>query len=154
MLNYLRLTLVIINPSHIQNKTKAFKAVKNGELKLQWIGLVYQYFDNDLIAMFDDNIGISDSPEIILQKITNLLDNDDTRNDINQQEHLSERETDVLVQLVQGLSNKEIADKLNISTHTVVSHRKNISNKTGIKSQAGLTIYAITKKIISLDSYQ
>jgi DNA-binding CsgD family transcriptional regulator len=60
---------------------------------------------------------------------------------------------EVLIQLVHGLSNKEIADKLNISIHTVVSHRKNIIQKTGIKSQAGLTIYAISNKIVSLDSY-
>ena len=60
---------------------------------------------------------------------------------------------DVLIHLVHGLSNKEIADKLNISIHTVVSHRKNIIQKTGIKSQAGLTIYAISKKIISIDSF-
>jgi DNA-binding CsgD family transcriptional regulator len=59
----------------------------------------------------------------------------------------------VLKLLVQGSSNKEIADKLNISIHTVVSHRKNIIQKTGIKSQAGLTIYAISNKIISLDSF-
>jgi DNA-binding NarL/FixJ family response regulator len=64
---------------------------------------------------------------------------------------LSERETEVLIQLVKGLSHKEIADKLNISIHTVTSHRKNIIEKTGIKSLSGLTIYAITKKIIPLE---
>jgi DNA-binding NarL/FixJ family response regulator len=67
-------------------------------------------------------------------------------------EQITERETDVLKLLVKGLSNKEIADKLNISIHTVISHRKNIIQKTGIKSQAGLTIYAISNKIVSLDS--
>jgi DNA-binding CsgD family transcriptional regulator len=69
-----------------------------------------------------------------------------------QQETLSDRETEVLQQLVNGLSNKEIADKLNISIHTVISHRKNITQKTGIKSQSGLTIYALSNKIISLDN--
>jgi DNA-binding NarL/FixJ family response regulator len=72
--------------------------------------------------------------------------------DKSQQEDLSEREIEVLSQLVKGLSNKEIADKLNISVHTVISHRKNITEKTGIKSLSGLTIYAITRKIIPLDN--
>jgi DNA-binding CsgD family transcriptional regulator len=66
---------------------------------------------------------------------------------------LTDRETDVLKLLVEGNANKEIADKLNISTHTVISHRKNISQKTGIKSVSGLTIYAVVKNIINIDSY-
>ncbi|HCE59175.1 MAG TPA: DNA-binding response regulator, partial [Prolixibacteraceae bacterium] len=49
-------------------------------------------------------------------------------------------------------SNKEIADVLNISIHTVMSHRKNIMQKTGIKSQAGLTVYALTNNILNVDS--
>jgi len=56
--------------------------------------------------------------------------------------------------VIAGNANKEIADKLNISTHTVISHRKNISQKTGIKSVSGLTIYAVVKNIITIDSYR
>jgi DNA-binding CsgD family transcriptional regulator len=51
-----------------------------------------------------------------------------------------------------GLSNKEVADKLSISTHTVISHRKNISLKTGIKSLSGLTIFAVVKGLVDLNS--
>ncbi len=50
------------------------------------------------------------------------------------------------------MANKLIADKLNISINTVITHRKNISQKTGIKSISGLTIYAVVKKLISIDS--
>ncbi|HPD95360.1 MAG TPA: helix-turn-helix transcriptional regulator, partial [Tenuifilaceae bacterium] len=64
---------------------------------------------------------------------------------------LSKREIDVLKLLAKGFSNKEIADKLNISIHTVMSHRKNIMDKTGIRSLPGLTIFAVTKKIITLE---
>ena len=56
---------------------------------------------------------------------------------------LSDREREVLVAVAQGLSSKEIADKLCISIHTVNSHRKNITHKTGIKSVAGLAVYAM-----------
>ena len=66
------------------------------------------------------------------------------------QEELSEREKEVLTLVVQGLMNKEIADKLHLSLHTVLSHRKNIAKKLNIHSIAGLTIYAIVNKLIEV----
>lgn len=67
-------------------------------------------------------------------------------------EELSEREQDVLIQIVKGLSNKEIADTLCISVHTVITHRKNITRKLNIHSTAGLTIYAIVHKLVNINS--
>ena len=61
---------------------------------------------------------------------------------------LSERERDVLVLVAKGYTNKEIAQELFISPHTVISHRKNIVHKTGIRSVAGLTVYAVLNKLI------
>lgn len=61
---------------------------------------------------------------------------------------LSPRENEVLVLMVQGLINKEIADRLNISLTTVISHRKNIVEKLGIRSLSGLTIYAVMNGLI------
>ncbi|MBR6721199.1 MAG: response regulator transcription factor [Alistipes sp.] len=61
---------------------------------------------------------------------------------------LSERERDVLVLVARGYTNKEIASELNISPHTVISHRKNIVHKTGIRSVAGLTVYAVLNRLI------
>ncbi len=69
-------------------------------------------------------------------------------------EELSEREKDVLIQVVRGLSNKEIADVLFISTHTVISHRKKITRKLNIHSTAGLTIYAIVNKLVDLNTLE
>jgi len=59
---------------------------------------------------------------------------------------LSDREQEVLVLVAQGLSSKEIAAKLNIAVNTVNTHRKSITKKTGIKSVAGLAVYAMLKK--------
>ncbi len=67
-------------------------------------------------------------------------------------EELSEREKEVILELVNGLSNKEIADKLCISVHTVISHRKNIARKLNIHSVAGLTIYAIVNNLVNIES--
>lgn len=63
-------------------------------------------------------------------------------------ESISEREREIIVCLVQGLSNKEIASKLFISVNTVMTHRRNISRKLQIHSLAGLTIYAIANNLI------
>ena len=71
-----------------------------------------------------------------------------------QTEELSDREKDVLIQVVKGLSNKEIADVLFISTHTVISHRKNIARKLNIHSTAGLTIYAIVNKLVDINTLE
>lgn len=64
---------------------------------------------------------------------------------------LSAREIEVLVLITKGLINKEIADKLNISLTTVITHRKNITEKLGIKSVSGLTIYAVMNGYVEAD---
>jgi regulator of cell morphogenesis and NO signaling len=67
-------------------------------------------------------------------------------------EALSDREKDVIVSLVQGMSNKEIADHLCISVNTVITHRRNIARKLQIHSPAGLTIYAIVNNLVDISS--
>lgn len=68
------------------------------------------------------------------------------------QETLSDRERDVIVALVQGMTNKEIADHLCISINTVITHRRNIARKLQIHSPAGLTIYAIVNNLVDISS--
>ena len=67
---------------------------------------------------------------------------------------LSEREKEILVSVAQGLLNKEIADKHHISINTVITHRKNITRKTGIKTVPGLTVYAILNNLIDINSIE
>ncbi|MFQ3578753.1 MAG: LuxR C-terminal-related transcriptional regulator, partial [Bacteroidales bacterium] len=98
----------------------------------------------------DGLISVYDTTEVISVLLNKLLTpNQSVQNNIKQ-ELLSEREKDVLKLLVKGCSNKEIAEELNISINTVITHRKNISGKTGIKSVSGLTIFAVTQNLISL----
>ena len=80
-------------------------------------------------------------------KISNML-NQNPEN----KETLSDREKDVIVSLVQGMTNKEIANHLCISTNTVITHRRNIARKLQIHSPAGLTIYAIVNNLIDISS--
>jgi regulator of cell morphogenesis and NO signaling len=102
---------------------------------------------------FEDHCAIED--DILRPALTKNYNRKSTiDNRKNETEELSEREKDVLVQVVRGLSNKEIADVLCISTHTVISHRKNIARKLNIHSTAGLTIYAIVNKLVDINTLE
>ena len=147
--------LVIINPVLIQNIIKDFQLIKKDFNNTNWIALAYTVAEPNILSLFDSIVYINDTPNKIISTVQKLLlPQQHQDNQIQKQETLSERETDVLKLLVDGNANKEIADKLNISTNTVISHRKNISQKTGIKSVSGLTIYAVVNNIITIDNYR
>ena len=80
-------------------------------------------------------------------KITSMISQN-----ANNPDALSDREKDVVVSLVQGMTNKEIADHLCISINTVITHRRNIARKLQIHSPAGLTIYAIVNHLVDISS--
>lgn len=101
---------------------------------------------------FADHCAIED--DILRPALTNVNPSQPTNKIEPENEALSERERDVLVQIVKGLSNKEIADTLCISVHTVITHRKNITRKLNIHSTAGLTIYAIVNKLVNINNLE
>ena len=80
-------------------------------------------------------------------KISNMINKNSESN-----ETISDREKDVVISLVQGMSNKEIADHLCISINTVITHRRNIARKLQIHSAAGLTIYAIVNNLVDISA--
>jgi len=69
----------------------------------------------------------------------------------NANENLSTREKEIIINIVEGLSNKEIAEKLYLSIHTVITHRRNITRKLQIHSTSGLTIYAIINGLVQIE---
>ena len=83
----------------------------------------------------------------VTAKISNMIGKN-----VEGTEALGEREKDVIVALVQGMTNKEIADHLCISVNTVITHRRNIARKLQIHSPAGLTIYAIVNNLVDISS--
>ncbi len=85
--------------------------------------------------------------EAIVEALSGVIDR--LTNTANQRSELSQREIDVLRLVARGYINKEIADELNISFHTVLSHRKNITSKLGIKSTSGLAVYAMMNGYIT-----
>jgi DNA-binding NarL/FixJ family response regulator len=152
--NHKLVDIFIINPGVVQNSIKAFTTLRNSYPLTKWIGIVYSYYEQTLLSVFDGCINLYDTPQSIINMVRSTADQRTDNEPEHQHEKLSEREIDVLKLLVTGNQNKEIADKLNISTHTVISHRKNISQKTGIKSVSGLTIYAVVKNIMTIESFK
>ncbi len=98
----------------------------------------------------NQTINLFDAPSLICYKVNEILNSFLKNNTKDTDNELTKREIEVLQLITKGYSNKEIADHLFVSTHTVISHRKNISEKTGIKSASGMTMYAILKKIIDV----
>ena len=141
--------ILIINPLLIAYDTNEhFLKICRDFSNVTPVALVTSYVDAGILKQFKDVIEINDSKQKVVTKIFNLLSDNKLTQDKPESVELSNRETDVLVALVKGLTNKEISDKLYISVHTVITHRKNIVRKTGIKSVSGLTVYALLNNLV------
>lgn len=108
--------------------------------------------DDDTAKNYDEVISLYDTPSNVTGKLRSSLTKTGERPDRTDREELSSREKEILVCVAKGMLNKEIADKYNISIYTVITHRKNITRKTGIKTVAGLTVYALLNNMIDPES--
>ena len=115
------------------------------------VGLQTIPMDDEQKKQYDALVGLNDDPVLIVRKLRESLD---SRQDNSETEEydLSAREKEILVCVAKGMLNKEIADACNLSIHTVITHRKNITRKTGIKTVAGLTVYALLNNLIDSSS--
>jgi DNA-binding CsgD family transcriptional regulator len=144
--------MVLLNPSLLNNSKKSLNRLLTLFGKGKVLGLVSNVYDRALYENFADNIFINDERDTIEKVLSKHL-NASARSVSDLDTALSERELDVLKLLAVGKANKEIAEDLFISVHTVVSHRKNISSKLGVKSTAALVIYAVANGLIQVDGY-
>ena len=92
----------------------------------------------------------SDTEDEVLKKLKDFLNNVDSKSNLNL--NLTAREKEIVKLVALGKTNKEISDTLFISPHTVITHRKNITSKLGIKTIAGITVYAILNNLITPDN--
>lgn len=111
------------------------------------VSLLCTFVDSSRLKGYDESINLFDDSDTLEKKIhqlTNYSEDDDGETS------LSQREKEIVGCIVKGMTNKEIAEKLFISVHTVITHRRNITRKLQIHSAAGLTIYAIVNKLVEL----
>lgn len=139
--------IVVINPTLLPQSQQS-SLVQHIALSRPVVALVYQYLAPQSLQGFNAVLDIRENRSRVASLLRECCDKDEETENYE----LSDRETDVLILLAQGLSSKAIADRLNISVHTVNTHRKNITHKTGIKSIAGLAVYATLHNIIETPS--
>ncbi len=102
----------------------------------------------EVIRLYDHVLSIYDNATTVVQVLNKNLDDN---GESEETKVLSQREKEVVVGIVKGLSNKEIATEMCVSVNTIMTHRRNISAKLQIHSPAGLTIYAIVSDLVKLD---
>jgi DNA-binding NarL/FixJ family response regulator len=138
--------VVIVSPSELDKNLPFLEQVFQNLANLKLV----PFYTEQPATYLGLAISLNDAPSLICYKInevfTSIVSGDEETDS-----ELTRREIEVLQLITRGFSNKEIADQLCVSTHTVISHRKNISEKTGIKSASGLTMYAILKKIVDVN---
>ena len=109
--------------------------------------------DDEQIRQYDGTVSMYDDPVSVVRKLReSLAAHEETP--VSEGYDLSQREKEILVCVAKGMLNKEIADHCNLSIHTVITHRKNITRKTGIKTVAGLTVYALLNNLIDSNSIE
>lgn len=147
--------VVIIDPSVLD-----FRSRKDGRSRLAdicdsiVIALGGPGLTDEVLRQYDGSISIYDSREDILRKTRSSVEAKQSETSVSDSGELSAREKEILVCVAKGMLNKEIADKLCLSIYTVITHRKNITRKTGIKTVAGLTVYALLNNLIDMSSVQ
>ncbi len=110
--------------------------------------------DRATASLYDQVVNVVDDIDTIASKIGALASEDSPAQPENDRNTLSNREKEIVTLVVQGLTNKEIAEKLYLSVHTVITHRRNIARKLEIHSPTGLTIYAIVNHLVDISSIQ
>lgn len=120
--------------------TASFNKINSNNLDIKVRVIIIDEVDNNFIS--------EKSKKNILENFSVIFCNSNA-NDIIYDD-VTDREREIIKLVASGFTNKQIADQLFLSIHTVITHRKNISAKLGIKSISGLTIYAVLNGIINL----
>ncbi len=139
-------SVLIADPLCCDIEWEVLKSASSFPVKL--IALLSHQMPSDSIRWFDDTFSVYDSPDRIIEVIKrNLVQESEGE----RAKDLSPREKEVVVGIVKGLSNKEIAAEMNVSVNTIMTHRRNIASKLHIHTPAGLTIYAIVSNLVRLE---
>lgn len=146
------LDIVLVNPSFSDNFDVEIFRKQAPDAK--FIAFLSCLTDSLTLKKYDAHISIYDGVETIGGVIEQLIavnaKDKATSVETQGQDILSQREKEIVVCVVKGMMNKEIAEKLFLSIHTVITHRRNITRKLQIHSSAALAIYAIVNNLVDI----
>lgn len=141
--------ILIVNPVMIDYSKRMMVRHLFGDMPgMKLVALTAAFFDAQQLKQYHGVIEITDDAHRIKSTLNMVVETGGKQEEESDSAQLSDREKEVLVCMAKGKKNSEIADELSISVHTVITHRKNIVKKTGIKSVAALTVYAILNNLI------
>lgn len=142
---------LIFNFNLLPNKAnQSIASYFEADLDISFIVFYEEKIPDNIKAQCKKSIKINAEESIIYNSLKHLFTNSENK-EKNESSGISKRENDVVRCIALGMTNKEIADNLYISTHTVIAHRKNITKKLGIKTVSGLTVYAILNNLVELE---
>ena len=146
--------LIIRDPSVLGSEARSGgKSYLAGFSDAPVLALVTSVADEETLRQYDGCVTLLDAPNVLVKKLRNALE-DRRESPRSEGSELSAREKEILICVAKGMLNKEIADLYNLSIYTVITHRKNITRKTGIKTVAGLTVYALLNNLIDINSVE
>ncbi|MEA2041813.1 MAG: LuxR C-terminal-related transcriptional regulator [Bacteroidota bacterium] len=148
-INKINPDFLIINAKMLEDPHKNVRNLFKRSLKSKIILITGDRRKNEQFSYFDEHICMTDQKEEIVERLSKLVQ--ELPKDKVFQSELTDREREVLREVALGKTNKEIAESLFISIHTVITHRKNITKKIDIRTASGMTAYAILNKIIDLE---
>ncbi len=140
--------IIIVNPANLGMSHPRDLVGQASHIK--FVAFQNYVLSTEQTNMYDAVISVTDTLLQIESTLEKLVNTEEAES----KAELSTREKEIVAAIALGKSNKEIAEQLFISTHTVMTHRKNIASKLEIHNPAGLTIYAIVNKLIDIDQVQ
>ena len=140
--------LIVVNPTFggLLHPAYIRETSLNPDVKI--FAIEISKLNRTTLSLYDDHLHVTDDSEEIRHKVMSAINLE--KEESEEKESLSSREKEIISHVVKGYTNQEIADKLFLSVHTVMTHRRNIARKLQIHSATGLTIYAIVNKIVDL----
>jgi len=147
-INTLKPDCIIINPDTLADSLNSFVLSLHNETTI--IGLISEKSPEHVKSRFANTLNIKDGKHDLMNTLSRIIGRKNSKKPLNKNQPLTEREITILKHITLGLTNQEIAQKLFLSVHTVMTHRKNITKKLGIKTVSGLTVYALLNNIIEI----
>jgi DNA-binding NarL/FixJ family response regulator len=141
--------MIIINPHAIENQLLSVIKIFQQEPDIKLVGLLSTKVPDNIKSRFAHYLNRDEGKFDLLEGLKKIIGNS-LEKPAKKNRILSNREIELLKQVCLGHTNQEIADKLFLSVHTVMTHRKNITKKLGIKTVSGLTVYSLMNNLVDI----